>query len=48
MTIQVPLASGPLAGALRAGDRALFQLRVQDGTPRGSNLSEAIELTLCP
>ena len=48
VTIQVPLASGPLAGALRAGDRALFQLWFRDGTPRGSNLSEAIELTLCP
>ena len=47
-TFRVPLGSGPLAGALRAGDRALFQFWFRDSSPGGSNLSEAVELILCP
>ena len=47
-SLTVPLASGPLAGALQGGDRMLFQFWFRDGTSGGSNLSEAIELTFCP
>ncbi|MEE2941750.1 MAG: family 43 glycosylhydrolase [Planctomycetota bacterium] len=47
-TVQVPLSSGPLAGMFRAGDRALLQFWFRDSSPGGSNLSEAVELTLCP